>query len=146
MALLTVTSAARAVGKNRVTIHRYLKDGRLSGIVDDKGHTKIDTSELLRVFGELKSDSNINETAQHNKSNTKQHQATPDIATLQLQLQAANERETWLKEMLEAERERIRQLETEREREHSRELEKRLLALPEGQIKKTGWFARILGG
>lgn len=34
MALVSVTEAARLTGKNRTTIHRYIKQGKLSQISD----------------------------------------------------------------------------------------------------------------
>jgi hypothetical protein len=137
MPFLNVSSAAKAVGKNRSTIHRYMKDGRLSSVVDDTGHVKIDTSELLRVFGELKSDCYTSAT--HEPPNTAPNYIT-SVAGLQKLLQESQEREAWLKVQLEEEKQ-----EREREREHSRELEKRLLALPEGQTKKPGLLARLFG-
>lgn len=48
--ILTVTAAAKAVGVSRTTLYEKIKDGTLSRTSDG-----IDTSELLRVFGQLKS-------------------------------------------------------------------------------------------
>lgn len=53
MALLNVSAAARAVGKDRATIHRKLKSGELSATLDASGNRVIDSAELLRVFGPL---------------------------------------------------------------------------------------------
>lgn len=53
MALVSVTEAARLTGKNRATIHRYIKQGKLSQSTDAAGSKKIETSELLRVFGAI---------------------------------------------------------------------------------------------
>ncbi|HEJ9542905.1 TPA: DNA-binding protein [Proteus mirabilis] len=53
MALVSVTEAARLTGKNRATIHRYIKQGKLSQISDATNTKKLDTSELIRVFGSL---------------------------------------------------------------------------------------------
>lgn len=72
MALVSVTEAARLTGKNRATIHRYIKQGKLSQISDATNTKKVDTSELIRVFGSL--------TATHttlSQSDTMQHDATP---------------------------------------------------------------------
>jgi hypothetical protein len=112
-----------------------MKDGRLSSVVDNTGHVKIDTSELLRVFGELKNDCDISATCE--PPNTASNNMA-NVAMLQKLLQESQERETWLKAQLEEEKR-----EREREREHSRELEKRILALPEGKPKKRGFFARL---
>jgi len=53
MALHTVSDAAKLAGVTRRTIYRYIKSGKLSAAVTDDDNTKIETSELLRVFGKL---------------------------------------------------------------------------------------------
>lgn len=75
MALVSVTEAARLTGKNRATIHRYIKQGKLSQVTDETGTKKVDTSELLRVFGSL---SATHATLPH--SDTIQHDATQEMA------------------------------------------------------------------
>jgi hypothetical protein len=45
MARLSITDAARVTGVSRVTLHRYIKAGKLSRSVDGA----IDTAELLRI-------------------------------------------------------------------------------------------------
>jgi hypothetical protein len=45
MAKLTITDAARVTGVSRVTLHRYIKTGKLSRSTDGT----IDTAELLRI-------------------------------------------------------------------------------------------------
>ena len=55
MAKVTVTEAARLVGIARQHLYRaYITNGKLSVDRDFNGRPMIDTSELLRVFGELK--------------------------------------------------------------------------------------------
>lgn len=46
MALISKSEAARKAGVSRTTIHRYIKDGKLSAT-----DGKIDEAELYRVFG-----------------------------------------------------------------------------------------------
>lgn len=48
------TEAAQLVGVSRKTIQRYCKSGKLSFSRDRQGLPQIDTSELMRVFGDLK--------------------------------------------------------------------------------------------
>jgi len=72
MALVSVTEAARLTGKNRATIHRYIKQGKLSQISDATNTKKVDTSELIRVFGSLTATS-----ATPLQSDAMQHDATP---------------------------------------------------------------------
>lgn len=71
MALVTITEASKLTKKNRTTLYRYIKDGKLSKTTDETGKDKLDTSELLRVFGVLQKD-NSNTT----NNNEKQHEAT----------------------------------------------------------------------
>jgi hypothetical protein len=53
MALVSITEAARLVRRNRSTIYRDIEKGRLSKTVTPDGETQIDTSELLRAYGNL---------------------------------------------------------------------------------------------
>lgn len=48
MALVSKAKAARLAGCSRTTIHRYINEGKLS-----ESDGKLDTSELLRVFGAI---------------------------------------------------------------------------------------------
>lgn len=138
MALLNISQAAKAAGKDRNTIKRYMKDGRLSSSKDASGNVVIDTSELVRVFGALESSSNTSAPAQapsESPESTGLHQLT--IETLREQLRAAQDREDWLKRQLEAEQER------------SRELERRMLPPgepgPGPREPKKGFFRRLFG-
>ena len=98
MALLNISTAARAVKKNRTTIHRKLSSGELSATTGPDGSKRIDTSELERVFGPL-----------HATGDTVTQPATPpappqppsELALVELlkgQLAQAVDRERWLKE------------------------------------------------
>lgn len=54
MAKVTLTEAAQMVGVSRVTLYkRYINSGILSVDRDQNGKPKVDTSELLRVFGDI---------------------------------------------------------------------------------------------
>ncbi|MBI6550122.1 helix-turn-helix domain-containing protein [Xenorhabdus lircayensis] len=55
MALVSISEAARLIGKSRTTVHRYISNGKLSMCTGEHGDKKLDTSELLRVFGAFKS-------------------------------------------------------------------------------------------
>lgn len=73
MALVSISEASRLTKKSRTTVHRYISSGKLSICTDKNGIKKIDTSELLRVFGAFKS-------VHHEQSDTitsEQH-ATPN--------------------------------------------------------------------
>ena len=77
MALLPVSKAAELVGLNRKTMYSYIKSGKVSASKDSKGALLVDTSELIRVFGELR----------HNKdseSNATRLFETPDVNQIML--------------------------------------------------------------
>jgi hypothetical protein len=50
MPLVGLSEAARLTRKDKATIHRALKSGRLCYTVTDSGERRIDTAELDRVF------------------------------------------------------------------------------------------------
>lgn len=124
MAEVSISEAARLTGKSRATLQRHIKSGRLSVGRDETGSPLIDTAELIRVYGSIKTDD-----APQAASMIQDDTAT--IAVLREQLRLAQEREEWLKNQLEAEQER------------SRELERRML--PPGEPEKKGFFARLFG-
>ena len=122
MALLNLTAASRAVGVNRSTIARAVKNGRLSTTTNEQGERCIDTAELMRVFGTLKTDAQgdaptdaypLHRHAIGDVQGDVQRQDAL-IEVLQEQLQKSNEREreTRLLAMLEAEQAARRELET----------------------------------
>lgn len=53
MALVSISEAAKLVRKNRSTLYRDIERGRLSKTVSPDGETQIETSELLRTYGQL---------------------------------------------------------------------------------------------
>lgn len=128
MAQLSIAAAARAAGKDRGTINRYIKSGRLSAVKNAAGQTVIETSELLRVFGELQTGGGKNskkaavkgavETTENNSGI--QHVLESTLELLKQQLKASQDREDKLLAML------------GQEQESRRELERRLL--PPGDV------------
>ena len=89
MAELSVSAAAKMVGKDKSTLYRLMDFGKLSYSVDDAGHRVIDSSELLRVFP--------NATANATENKTENDALQSVLILLQEQLRAAAERETWMK-------------------------------------------------
>jgi helix-turn-helix protein len=112
MAKLSITEAARITGVSRVTLHRYIKAGKLSRSADGT----IDTAELLRVGLVLHPDTVLQPDTLQREVTPPATPAvtTPDSATLQQLLtvlqreleaahvreNAARERETLLLQML----------------------------------------------
>lgn len=115
MAQLSISAAARAVGKDRGTIHRYIKTGKLSMSKDAAGNKVIETSELLRVFGSLTGDGNkggvATTVATPGENSNTQHVLEATLELLKEQLKVSQERETRLLAMLEHEQESRRELE-----------------------------------
>ena len=118
MAQLSIAAAARAVGKDRGTIHRYIKSGKLSASKNTSGHTVIETAELLRVFGMLQADGGKTkkETVAHAvaapvENSGVQHVLEATLELLKQQLKASQEREERLLAMLGQEQESRRELE-----------------------------------
>ena len=66
MALIGLTEAAKLTGKNKATIHRAMKDNRLSFKISDTGERQIDPAELERVFP-IKSQKDGDEVAVSNR-------------------------------------------------------------------------------
>jgi len=97
MALVSISEAARLTGKARSTLHKYIKQGRLSTTTDQNtGKKNIETSELIRVFGKI---SNLSATASDSiTSVSKLQQETPnDTQSLQAKLQLLEQENTHLK-------------------------------------------------
>ncbi len=112
MAKLSISDAARVAGVSRVTLHRYIKSGKLSRSADGT----IDTVELLRIGLVLQPDTVLHPVSrQHDAtSSATLPVTTPDPATLQHLItvlqreidaahareEAAREREALLLQML----------------------------------------------
>ena len=64
MSKLNITDASKAVGVTRATIYKYINNGVLSAEESEKGK-RIDVSELLRVFGEVKEQPHCNPEQQN---------------------------------------------------------------------------------
>jgi predicted site-specific integrase-resolvase len=87
----TLSKAAMATGKNKATIQRSIKSGKISAIKNSSGAYEIDPSELHRVYP-----ATAQRVAQQDISNDTQH-ADKNNETIKLKL-----------DLLEAERERER--------------------------------------
>jgi hypothetical protein len=122
----SLKQAASVCGKSRSTVHRALKDGKLSGTRTDDGAWSIDASELARVFpwdtnGQVKRDS------------TDTHE-TADLLSLKV---------TMLEAALETAHETVTDL-----RKRLDKADDRLTALTSQQVRPQetkGWFDRLLG-
>lgn len=106
MTKVTISEAARRVGVARSTLLRHIKNGKVSKVIGKDGKPSVDTSELFRVYGDLKvSDtSDTNDTLQQSRSvrqvetSTRYTEKDIEIATLRADLKAALERSDEFKE------------------------------------------------
>jgi len=127
MSLVTVTDAARLSNKSSQTLYRHIKAGKLSR----ESNGLIQTAELIRVYGELKSSESHVSSLGHNKV---QHYDVDVVSLLQTQIaKLENDLKTLKAESLERERQAI-------------EREKRLMALLENKqeiLSHTGLFGSL---
>ena len=62
MTQVSVAEAAQLVGRDRKTLYRSIKEGKLSATLNVTGQRQIDVTELIRVFGELRDTRGSGET------------------------------------------------------------------------------------
>lgn len=121
MAELIYTEAAKFAGISRATLYRHIKQGRVSASTNKRGENVIDTSELVRVYGEPESHETSYNTPQRNavQRDTDRHETgeivpilKKQITFLEKQLDDAKEREM---ELLEIVKQQTRLLEDKRD-------------------------------
>ena len=158
MAKISISEAARLTGKNRSTLHRHIKTGKISKEFDDESNPVLDTSELARVYPSFKFAVAEQQSAVMLQSNSKQQAAIPcetgnatvEVELLKLRLQNAEEKIT-------IEESRRREAE-QREREAKEEINRLLgivenhtylLAAPQTpkethpEQPRPGWWKRL---
>lgn len=70
MALVSVRQAMDLTGKARSSLYRDMSKGRLSYSTEADGNRKIDTSELIRVYGELRQEETVSRDTQRQGDET----------------------------------------------------------------------------
>lgn len=106
MTQVTISEAARRVGIARSTLLRHIKNGKVSKVIGKDGKPSLDTSELLRVYGDLKTSDNddTSDTLHQDRStlqvdtDDRHTEKDIEIATLRAELKAALERADEFKE------------------------------------------------
>ncbi|MBU2753433.1 hypothetical protein HFU84_01755 [Acidithiobacillus sp. CV18-2] len=118
MAKVTITEAARLAGISRVTMYRkHIGTGQISVEKDRDGKPQIDTSELIRVFGEIHED-----TGRDSEDTSREHHDTIMYASMykaelaacktllaskEDELRRSLEREAWLQARIEASEQKL---------------------------------------
>ena len=166
MARLTIKEAVAIVPVSESTLRRDIKSGKLSSEKDDRGRRRIDTAELVRVYGQLthatqSNDSEMNavDTPNEPPVNINDTSGTPiedpkivallenQIADLRSQLEQSTERENAL---MKEKTKLLDMLSTEQEKTRLEQEKSRLLMLPASEThtapeRKPNWVQRLLG-
>ena len=147
MAKLNLTQAAKAAGIARGTLYKHIDEGKISCQLDDKGKRVIDTSELMRVYGEIKQPETNSERSEERPIEHKETQEETEITEV-------------LRERIKDLEKQVEDLRQDKEVSSKRESElldivkqQQTLLLPPGDTekdgkgaKKTGFFGRLFGG
>ena len=94
MGLVSITEAAKLVGKARTTLYRAVASGRISATINATGETVIDIAELVRVYGELHNTRNSSATVATLRDATPDatRGATDRVSSLEAENQQLRER------------------------------------------------------
>lgn len=134
MAIVSISEAARITGKARSTIQSYIKTGKLSKNTDSHtGVVGIDTSELIRCFGQLNTT-----PKEHVVTEQISHQTTGDTTP-------NTEDEMTKIAVLEKEIDLLKKIIEEKD-EHNKSLKQAMLLLEHKELKQEkalNWFSRL---
>ena len=164
MARLTIKEAVAIAPVSESTLRRDIKSGKVSSEKDDRGRRRIDTAELVRVYGQLThptqsidTEMNAVDTPNGSPMNANDTPDTPtddpkivallenQIADLKAELERATDRE---KVLITEKTKLLDMLSTEQEKTRFEQEKSRLLMLPETSEKnrKTpNWLLRLVG-
>lgn len=130
MTELNISEAAVVAGVSRATMQRKIKSGEVSARTE-RGKKLIDTSELIRVFGQLKVQPHVADV----------HFVTPEQSdALQNQIDTLQDEVKFLRKQIENNEEKEKKLIAMLEKEQSK-----TQLLLEGPERKS-WLARFWGG
>jgi septal ring factor EnvC (AmiA/AmiB activator) len=140
----TLSEAASATGKNKATIQRAIKSGKISAAKGESGSYEIDPSELHRVFPPVaqrvahQANATIRNAAQH-PENAPDFNTLQRIADLEKELAVMEERKNGLEEQKRQMTDTVDDL-----RKRLDSSEGRVLALLNDQRPK-GFWKRLFG-
>ena len=132
MAKVTISEAVGLTGVSESTIRRDIKSGKVSSEKDEKGHRRIDTAELDRVYSITPPPES--QVADHDSQRVVAVLEN-QVADLQKQLELSNDRETAL---IDEKSKLLDLLSMEKE-------EKRALMPPVDEKPKQNWLLRLVG-
>lgn len=93
----TLPEAQKLTGKSRRTLYRDMATGRLSWVSESENSRRLETSELIRVYGELKP---LAQSECENMAHGGTALGTPDTALILAELKALREEVTELHQAL----------------------------------------------
>ena len=117
MAQVNITQAAKLAGVSRTTLYNtYIKSGQITVSKDKSGNKQVDTSELIRVFGELQTEQ-LDSTAerpveQHLTPATEHVEQLVRLAELEIENRMLKDQVSELKEQQGLDRGQLRELST----------------------------------
>lgn len=149
---LTLNQAAKEVEKSPSTIHKALKNGKLSYILKDETGYKIDPSELYRVFPKNSRENDIKENYRIKSNSENIQKESVDIRLILQELEHEREKNKLLSEQLKKTESREESLRLSHEK-LTDTLSKQTLILedmrhksPEKPTdKRKGFLGRLLG-
>jgi hypothetical protein len=128
----TLGTAAKATGKDRATISRAIKKGRISAAKNDSGEWQIDPSELHRVYPPLKEA----DSARNREGATESYtELRTESRVLEVKFEAALQRIEALeadKAFLQTELTKATTLLTDQRR-------------PQAAVERRSWWSRLFG-
>jgi hypothetical protein len=127
MALVPVSEAAKLCGKDRKTLYRQIKEGKLSATKNETGATQIDVAELSRVYGALRQF--------RDSCDSGETVSMPQVETVNIKMELA---------LLKAENANLRERLSDKER-HIEDIRNTVRLLEHSQPKKSGWFNWLKG-
>lgn len=132
MPIVSISEAARITGKARSTIQSYIKTGKMSKTTDSHtGVVGVDTSELIRCFGQL-----ITTPIEHVANEKISQQTTPNTTDEISKITVLEKEIELLKKII------------EEKNEHNKSLRQAMLMLEHKEQKNektNNWFARFFG-
>ena len=143
MAKVNISQAARMTGKDRKTIQRHMEKGTLTFENDAQGRKLVDVSELVRVYGEIKSPAK----PKAGESEESPQSSTPEkVQNLEKRISDLERENEDLRKDKEERKEREKNLQAEKGKLLGIvEKQMLLLSAPEPSKKKQGFFARVFG-
>lgn len=146
MAKLNLGQAAKAAGIARGTLYNHIHQGKISCELDQKGDKVIDTSELIRVYGELKTNEAPNE--QLEMRSIEQHNTLETTGIAQVLKQRINDLEQQIEDLRKDKEDLQKDKDDSRKREEvllSIIKQQQMLLLALGATKKQGFFSKLFG-